>query len=33
MKKAAGNSDSEISCVDPGTYANRFVDFMNNLID
>lgn len=33
MRKAAGNSTSEISCVDPDTYASRFNDFIEKLVD
>ena len=33
VKKAAGNSEADISCVDPVTYANRFIDFMGSLIE
>jgi len=33
MKKAAGNSGSDISCVDPESYGKRFVKFIANLVD
>ena len=33
VKKAAGNLEADISCVDPVTYANRFIDFMDKLIE
>jgi len=33
IKKAVGNSSSSISCVDPTTYADRFVNFMGSLIE
>lgn len=33
MRKAAGNSTSEISCVDPATYAGRFNKFIGALLD
>jgi len=33
VRKVTGNSEQEISCVDPETYANRFVKFLSNLTD
>jgi len=33
MRKAQGNSEQEISCVHPETYANRFMSFMSNLME
>jgi 1-phosphatidylinositol-4-phosphate 5-kinase len=33
VKKVSGNSEQEISCVDPETYANRFVKFISNLTE
>mmetsp|Transcript_58327 Transcript_58327/g.86728 ORF Transcript_58327/g.86728 Transcript_58327/m.86728 type:complete len:213 (-) Transcript_58327:147-785(-) len=33
MRRAAGNNGSAISCVDPVTYADRFVNFMSDLIE
>jgi hypothetical protein len=33
VKKAVGNAEADISCVDPVTYANRFMDFMDSLIE
>jgi len=33
VRKAAGNAASEISCVDPETYANRFVKFISTLLE
>jgi 1-phosphatidylinositol-4-phosphate 5-kinase len=32
MRMASGNSLQEISCVDPETYANRFVAFLSTLM-
>lgn len=33
MKKAAGGTDSEISCVEPETYATRFLKFISSLLE
>ena len=33
MRKAAGNQESQISCVDPVTYADRFVEFISSLLE
>ena len=33
MRKAAGNSGEDISCVDPETYGKRFVKFIANLVE
>lgn len=33
MRRAAGNSESSISCVKPETYASRFVDFIETLVE
>ena len=33
IRKAAGNSGLDISCVDPETYGKRFVKFISNLIE
>eukprot|EP00543_Licmophora_paradoxa_P007450 CAMPEP_0202450322 /NCGR_PEP_ID=MMETSP1360-20130828/8943_1 /ASSEMBLY_ACC=CAM_ASM_000848 /TAXON_ID=515479 /ORGANISM="Licmophora paradoxa, Strain CCMP2313" /LENGTH=244 /DNA_ID=CAMNT_0049068537 /DNA_START=16 /DNA_END=750 /DNA_ORIENTATION=+ len=33
VKKAQGNSEEEISCVDPETYGNRFIKFLSNLME
>jgi len=33
VKKAAGNEASTISCVDPETYAKRFLKFMSDLME
>lgn len=33
MRKAVGNSEKEISCVNPEAYADRFVNFMNSIIE
>lgn len=33
MRKAAGNQESQISCVDPKTYAGRFVEFISTLLE
>lgn len=33
MRRAAGNQESQISCVDPKTYALRFVDFISTLLE
>lgn len=33
MKKAVGNSENEISCVSPEVYAERFVHFMESIIE
>lgn len=33
MKKAAGNSEDKISCVNPEAYAERFVAFMESIIE
>jgi 1-phosphatidylinositol-4-phosphate 5-kinase len=32
VKKAQGNSEQEISCVDPETYGNRFIKFVSHLM-
>jgi 1-phosphatidylinositol-4-phosphate 5-kinase len=32
VKKVQGNSEQEISCVDPETYGNRFVKFLSRLV-
>ena len=33
IRKAAGNSGQDISCVDPETYGKRFVKFLSNLVE
>ncbi|KAL7536005.1 hypothetical protein ACHAWF_005339 [Thalassiosira exigua] len=33
IRKAAGNSGQDISCVDPETYGKRFVRFISNLVE
>merc|ERR1712087_565464 len=33
IRKAAGNSGQDISCVDPETYGKRFVKFISNLVE
>jgi len=33
MRKVAGNEESQISCVDPEKYADRFVDFLSKLLE
>lgn len=33
IRKAVGNSEMEISCVDPDSYADRFVNFMDSIIE
>ena len=32
VKKVQGNSEQEISCVDPETYGNRFIKFVSHLM-
>ena len=33
VRKVQGNSEQEISCVDPETYANRFIKFLSGLME